>query len=128
MSEWLNLRMSWCSFYFVLPVFFLSYGVILLSQVYPKMEILMTLKSAFGFFELVRFVPCLCGFSYIQFLISKKYVGSSKKLIVVSSLLAFVFYAFGYFLYPVCSFIGLIDRIVDLRKPKQVKKSLINSI
>ena len=126
LKDWLSLRMSWFSFYLALPLFFVCYGMMALQQLYPKMQIWHSLGALYGFFEVVRFIPCVCGLSYIHYMVYQKYIKLPKKCVFWSSLLTMVFYVFGYFLYPVCSFIGLIDRIIDLRQASQKAKPSTN--
>ena len=55
LNDWLLLRMSWFSFYLTLPLFFISYGAMLLKHLYPKIEMWFSLGSLFGFFEIISF-------------------------------------------------------------------------
>lgn len=126
LQDWLAVRMSWLCFYVAMPLFFASYGMMLLRSFYPNSQILMSWAVVLGFFEIARFIPSIAGLSYIHHRVHEKFQDLPKKFLFWSGFTTMLFYAFGYFFYPMCSFIGLIDRVLDLRQSKDNGKQSKN--
>lgn len=126
LKDWLTLRMSWCAFGIAIPMFFCFYSVFILHRMQALAISWLSVASIGSIFEVVRFIPAVCGLSYLHFLVHAKEGKSSQYRAFLVSVSIFIFYFFGALMYPLCSFIGLLDRVVDLRRPD--KKRQMSSI
>lgn len=113
--EWQNLTMSWTAFSVAVPLFFAGYGLQLAQKMgwVQSGSFISTYVS--NLFDVVRFYPSVCGLSYVHYLIEARFDKSRRIISAWLGLSTLVFYSFGAFFYPIFSFLGLLDRVVNLR-------------
>ena len=120
-QDWLTLRMSWTAFYTVIPLMFLSYLKLIVQQNQLMDLSAYPVSQADGLFEMIRFVPAVCGLSYIHYRINEKWKEKTRVKNVWMWSSAIVFYVCGAIFYPFLGFLGLIDRVADLRQAAKSK-------
>ena len=114
-KEWQNLTMSWTAFCVTMPFFFAGYGLQLLQKLeWVQVQSFYVLYIN-NLFDVVRFYPSVCGLSYVHFLIEDRFSAGYRMRRAWLTLSTLVFYSFGAFFYPIFSFLGLLDRVIDLR-------------
>ena len=122
-QDWLSLRLSWSAFIMVMPLFFLSYSVTLLQQTQLLDLSYLPLATLYGLFEMARFMPAVCGLSLLHHWLCKRYSQRPRMRTIGVVSTSVIFYLFGALFYPICAFLGLIDRVVDLRQSTDSAKS-----
>ena len=114
-KEWQSLTMSWTAFCVTVPFLFAGYGLLLLQKIgMAQSQSFLTLYVN-NLFEVARFYPSVCGLSYVHYLIEDRFSEGYRMRRAWLALSTWFFYSFGAFFYPIFSFLGLLDRVIDLR-------------
>ena len=122
-KDWLSMKMSWSAFTMVMPLFFMSYLIIILQKSQLINLSHLPLATIGGLFELARFIPAVCGLSVIHFWLSKRFAKKQRMQTIMLVSTSIIFSWFGALFYPICAFLGLIDRVTDLRQESKIAKN-----
>lgn len=116
-TQWLNYRLSWSSFAVSVMFYLFTYSMVILAYLnLGAQSNWLHSTPVFYLFDTVQFLPCVAGLSllhaYIEHTCDIK--NTSKTFWVL--LLFFIFYSF----YQMFVWIGLIDKVFDMRKRYQL--------
>ncbi|GEM_PF-3869678 len=122
-KDWLTLKMSWSAFALVMPLYFVSYSLIILQESQLVDLSHLPLGTLLGLFELARFIPAVCGLSVIHFWLSKRFAKKQRMQTIMLVSTSIIFNWFSALFCPICAFLGLIDRVADLRQQPKIAKN-----